>query len=620
MKTDPPRADIRLGHLCNNNCRFCCVSDQDNKELSSKEVYKNLEVSKPNAEKVVFTGGEPTIRRDIFNLVKYAKNLEYKYIAIITNGRMLSYDGFFDKLIDAGVTDICFSIPHIKEETYELLSQVKGSYKQLMKSINLAQNYDLNYSSISVITKYNYKILPEITKYLISLNEKFPRFFSELMFINPTDNAWKNRDELVPRYIDVVPYVRQSLILAEKNNLNLNVEAIPYCYMVGFYHRIVENLMAKERVFINPWGKPDYEYNQARRIEGKTKHDNCIKCKDNESCEGVWQNYVKIHGLEELKRFSEINKKLLYIGSACNQQCIMCTLDKFLRKEVPGFKGKEIINKPYSGYGKITDDLKSEIFQSNAEVLIIGGAEPTLRSDIVELIEYGKLCGTKNITINTNGSMLHDITLVSKLKKAGLNRLLISIHAHNEELGDKISQTKSNFIKTVKGIQNSLELGINVRLVHVIFSWNYKSLQNFVLFVKEKFKEIEAIDFVFIKPNHTDVEKVKDLIPKISDITSNLNFAFSLCNENNIDFTIANVPSCFIPGYDNNNLQLQELKRINSDNPYKEWMKKRLDNNEKDEYGYKSPECRYCIKNNICIGLLKEYSQLYGTDELKPIK
>jgi MoaA/NifB/PqqE/SkfB family radical SAM enzyme len=298
---DPPRADLRLGYLCNHNCKFCCVSDERRFNISTKEALQRIKFAKNNgSEKIVFTGGEPTIRKDIFQLVKYASSLNFKHILIITNGQMTAYENFFEKLVDAGLTDITFSIPHINEKEFEYLTQVKGSFSRLMKSIELSKKYNLMTATISVITKKNYKYLPEMTEYLSNLSKNYKTFFSEFMFINPTNNAWHFRDALIPKIREVAPYVHKSLEIAKKKNFMLNIEAIPFCYMQGYEKNVVELHMAKDRVYLDQNKKADFEFNKNRRVQGKTKKKDCIGCDYDSICEGIWNGYAEIYGVEEL--------------------------------------------------------------------------------------------------------------------------------------------------------------------------------------------------------------------------------------------------------------------------------------------------------------------------------
>lgn len=620
---DPPRADIRLGYLCNNNCRFCCVAEQRMTNIPTAQVKQDLELARKNgAEKIVFTGGEPTIRKDILNLVAYAKKIGFSDILIITNGRMCSYPEFMDKLVANGLTSLCFSLPDVRKDVYEHLTQVKGSHAHLMKAMENASRHNLQISTITVITKLNYKQLPGITKLLIKLKDKYPRFFSELMFINPTDNAWTYREELVPRISKVAPYVHKSLEMAKENRLVLNVEAIPMCYMQGYEDRVVELHMAKQRVFVDPDKGADYEYNKNRRVKGKVKNEECDNCKYNSICEGVWQKYARIHGTDELKAVkksaeNKVKSKLLQMTTACNQKCIFCTMDKYLKKEIPNFDSKPLLNEETNEYGMPLEEAKQKINESQCEELTFVGGEPTLRKNLAELISFAKSQGVRKIVLNTNGARLADMDYIRKLKEAGLDLVLVSLHGHTKEISEKVSQIEGNFEKTVKGIENSLNLGLEVNVVHVIYSGNYKQLKDFVRFMKMKFPKINCINFVFLKPNDENTEKVREMVPRLKDVEDYLNDAMEFCIENKLKFTVANVPLCFMKDFEDNNCQTNELKSLDVEDPFRKWMENRHKNRELDNYGYKNEKCRQCPKDNVCIGLIKEYADIHGTDELR---
>ena len=94
------RLDLKVGYTCNNNCRFCVVADKRKfGDLTTKELKKQMEEGRKTCEDIVFTGGEPTIRKDIFELVRYAKKLKFDTIQIQTNGRMFASKKFCEKII-----------------------------------------------------------------------------------------------------------------------------------------------------------------------------------------------------------------------------------------------------------------------------------------------------------------------------------------------------------------------------------------------------------------------------------------------------------------------------------------------------------------------------------------
>ena len=68
-----PRIDINTGHSCNMQCRFCYYVKSNTRcldeDLTTRQVKSMLRYARKKGKYIVdFTGGEPTIRPDIFEL------------------------------------------------------------------------------------------------------------------------------------------------------------------------------------------------------------------------------------------------------------------------------------------------------------------------------------------------------------------------------------------------------------------------------------------------------------------------------------------------------------------------------------------------------------------------
>jgi radical SAM protein with 4Fe4S-binding SPASM domain len=294
------RIDLRVGLTCNNNCRYCCVGKVSKDNKTTTEIFKDLDIArKKGASKVSFTGGEPTIRKDIFQIIKKAKELKYNEIQIITNGRMLSSLNFFEKLVDSGVNHIAFSLDSLDEKIADYLSNTKGCYKQLMNAFENSKQFpNIMYTTITAINKLNYKELPEITRFLIKINKSLPNMFSEFMFLSIEGNVYDNK-QIIPRYFEVLDYVKESLDISIKNKFMLNIEAIPPCLLENYLNHIVEFHMATERIMSDP-GKFDTDYNNTRKEKLKQQTPKCRSCKYENICEGIHRNYYSMFGDEEL--------------------------------------------------------------------------------------------------------------------------------------------------------------------------------------------------------------------------------------------------------------------------------------------------------------------------------
>ena len=81
--------DLAITYRCNNNCYFCYTGGpQKRPELTTADWKKALDkIWDSGIPQVVFTGGEPTLREDLVELVDHAQEF---VTGLITNGRKLA--------------------------------------------------------------------------------------------------------------------------------------------------------------------------------------------------------------------------------------------------------------------------------------------------------------------------------------------------------------------------------------------------------------------------------------------------------------------------------------------------------------------------------------------------
>jgi len=103
------------------------------------------------------------------------------------------------------------------------------------------------------------------------------------------------------------------------------------------------------------------------------------------------------------------------------------------------------------------------------------GGEPLLCPFLDELIEYTTKRGLTT-SIGTNG-VLATKKIVNKLKKAGLKKCVVSVDG-TEEKHNKI-RGEGTYAKTMRGIKNLLDAGIDVRINSVIMKNNMKDVIEF---------------------------------------------------------------------------------------------------------------------------------------------
>ena len=294
------RVDIKLGFSCNNHCRFCV---QGNKreiypDKTTQEIKKILRKSRKEYEGVVFTGGEPTIRKDLPELVSFAKDLGFKVIQIQSNGRMFSYKEYCREIIKRGANEFALALHGHTSDLHDSLTTSPGSFEQTTTGIANLRSLGQPVLMNTVITKPNYQYLPEISKLLVNL--KVNQF--QFAFIHINQLILHNKkliQEIVPRKSEVMPYVKKGLKIGINAGIRVMTEAIPYCFMKGYEDYIAEKIIPDGAVYDADWSIKDYR--KYRVTEGKLKGPKCRECKYFKVCEGPWKEYPQIFGWSEFK-------------------------------------------------------------------------------------------------------------------------------------------------------------------------------------------------------------------------------------------------------------------------------------------------------------------------------
>ena len=120
-----PYIRMSITDVCNFKCGYCLpngyqVDKSDNRKFLHLDEIKRLTkcFSELGVNKIRITGGEPTVRKDFFDIIKVLKfDAGIRNVVITTNGYHL--DKKAKLLVDSGLTGINISIDSLNQETFK---------------------------------------------------------------------------------------------------------------------------------------------------------------------------------------------------------------------------------------------------------------------------------------------------------------------------------------------------------------------------------------------------------------------------------------------------------------------------------------------------------------------
>lgn len=290
------RIDLKVGFRCNNFCHFCVQGDK-RERLPAKgedELLRSLEEGRAEgATGVVITGGEPTLHKSIVTIAKKARALGYTLVQVQSNGRTFCYEDFCRRLIDAGVNEFGPSLHGSTPKIHDYLTGAPGAFLQTVSGMRLLKKLGQRVIVNSVITKHNYRDLPDLARLLVSLGvDQY-----QLAYMHMSGRAGENRKWLAARKTLIEPYVKKALDVGLRAGKTVMTEAIPYCRMAGYEHCVAERIIPRTRIYDADCVIPDYT--RTRVDEGKCRGPRCGECRWSAECEGPWREYPELFGWDE---------------------------------------------------------------------------------------------------------------------------------------------------------------------------------------------------------------------------------------------------------------------------------------------------------------------------------
>ncbi|MFW9835226.1 MAG: radical SAM protein [Candidatus Thorarchaeota archaeon] len=334
----PVLSEIALTYRCNNKCRFCYAYSpyRETGEMTTEEVKKVIDIIVDDAHvpSLSFTGGEPTLREDLFGLISYAREKGLR-VNLITNGIRCHDQEFVQKLVDAGLHSAQVSIEGPDSETHDYIVGRPGAFEKTVQGIKNLQKTDIYTHCNTTICRPNLDKLEELVDFhadVLNLT-----YFSMNMVIY-TGTAAKLQEELQIKYAEIKDIVKRVKKRANKKGIQFVWYApTPVCLFNPIAHGLgakscacCDGLLSVDpeggllpcSSFSEPVGNLLTEgfervwYNRASHFWRNKDFapEGCKVCEHFDYCYGACPLYWDVHGFDEIKEFwpkkSRISEKI----------------------------------------------------------------------------------------------------------------------------------------------------------------------------------------------------------------------------------------------------------------------------------------------------------------------
>ena len=170
----PYRMDLALTYRCNNDCAHCYNARPRSFPEKDTSYWKKIlervwDIGIPH---VVFTGGEPTLREDLPELIRYAEQLGI-ITGLNTNGRRLNDCKYLNELVCAGLDHVQITLESHNPLIHNQIVRSNNAWKQTVSGIkNALATSSLYVMTNTTLLQSNSPLLEETLNFLAEIGVK----------------------------------------------------------------------------------------------------------------------------------------------------------------------------------------------------------------------------------------------------------------------------------------------------------------------------------------------------------------------------------------------------------------------------------------------------------------
>ncbi|SFF48282.1 Radical SAM superfamily enzyme, MoaA/NifB/PqqE/SkfB family, partial [Nannocystis exedens] len=246
---------VRLTFDCNDRCVFCLDAHTHNGTNRDREEIKAqiLDGRRRGATRLILSGGEPTIHPNFVDFVRLGRRAGYRKIQTVTNGRMFAYPAFLRAALDAGLSEITFSIHGPNARIHDALVGTRGAFDEEVKGLRGALADGRPVVNIDVcVNRGNVKQLPELMATFTAMGV---REF-DLLHVIPFGRAYSEGREVLFYDLEAMrPYLLEAFAYARRPGIHVWLNRFPPQHLEGFEdliqdpHKLIEEVRGRKEEY-----------------------------------------------------------------------------------------------------------------------------------------------------------------------------------------------------------------------------------------------------------------------------------------------------------------------------------------------------------------------------------
>jgi AdoMet-dependent heme synthase len=185
------------------HCRASAQSERHPRELSTEQGYRLLDEIRSFGEPLmVFTGGDPLKRPDVFDLARYAVKIGLRTNVTPSATPLLTGEAI-EKFKEAGVSRMAISLDGPDAESHDDFRGIPGTFDRALFALRHARDIGLDTQLQTTVTRRNMSRLPEMAEIAKEVRTKMWSLF----FLIVTGRALEGDDLAAPEYEQVFEFM-----------------------------------------------------------------------------------------------------------------------------------------------------------------------------------------------------------------------------------------------------------------------------------------------------------------------------------------------------------------------------------------------------------------------------